>query len=131
MKPLYHYTSKENADLIKKSGFMQKSVVTENKDAILGEGVYFTSMAPGEKSRFAIVQNNWDDQNMSEIQYHQIVSTGKIEYVIKVTVSEDQYKKFFKSMKDFTGRKNDPRDVHIHPGVNFNNILLAVFCTRV
>jgi len=86
MISLYHYTSKENAEKIEKSGFIKQSLMKDG-DAILGDGVYFTGIAPGEKSKFKIVENNWDDQNLSIEDFLKIVMQGKIEYVIKVSIS--------------------------------------------
>lgn len=113
MISLYHYTSKENAEKIEKSGFIKQSLMKDG-DAILGDGVYLTGIAPGDKSKFKIVENNWDDQNLTEKQYLEIVNQGKIECVIKVTVTTEQYKKSFKSMQQKYPK--DPRNVHVHPG---------------
>ena len=55
---LFHYTNKTAKQAIDKSGYIKKSTDTQ-RDAILGQGVYLTSMTPNNSSQ-SVLKNNYD-----------------------------------------------------------------------
>jgi hypothetical protein len=58
MAYLYHYTSDEGLQGIQRDGVIRCSSDT-TRDAILGKGVYLTSLPPSTKDR-DLLKNNWD-----------------------------------------------------------------------
>ena len=78
---LYHYTDKESAGQIIKSGFIRQSHVVLDgiDDAAHGPGVYFTAVQPNcGKTKNQIAWNNYDDFGF------QFAKKGKVDYAIKV-----------------------------------------------
>ena len=55
---LYHYTSAGGIDGIRTTGVIRQST-DHIRDAMLGAGVYFTSMDPNRYSKEQIAQNNY------------------------------------------------------------------------
>lgn len=58
MSNLYHYTSDEGLRGIQRDGVIRSSADT-TRDAILGRGVYLTSLPPETKDT-DLMKNNWD-----------------------------------------------------------------------
>jgi hypothetical protein len=59
MPYLYHYTSSEGIEGIRSDGVIRSSTNT-TIDAIMGKGVYLTSLDPSTKVD-DLLHNNWDD----------------------------------------------------------------------
>ena len=76
---LYHYTSKEAKEAIKKSKII-KSSKGEGRDAHFGDGVYFTDMNPEDFTRTEVSRNNYRYPNAKK----------KLEYCIIVTMPENK-----------------------------------------
>ena len=55
---LFHYTNENAAALIKREKLLKMST-RDTRDAVYGDGVYFTSLCTDESKPFIIV-NNWD-----------------------------------------------------------------------
>ena len=55
---LYHYTTTEGKDGIKRDKVIYQSTDTI-KDCLLGEGVYLTSLNPNRNSKETIAKNNY------------------------------------------------------------------------
>ncbi|XP_057311381.1 uncharacterized protein LOC130649168 [Hydractinia symbiolongicarpus] len=85
---LYHYTTKEGAEGILESGCLKKSEKAV-KDAVLGDGVYFTSIAPRSVTKQKIAQNNWDVGTSSAMQ---LVKDGKLDFYIKIKFKKNDPK---------------------------------------
>lgn len=60
MVKVYHYTSKEGYEAIKKSKMIKASRGQGGRDIACGEGVYFTSLAPKNRTKQEIALNNYD-----------------------------------------------------------------------
>lgn len=58
---LYHYTSKQSADLIRKT-----CCITTASHTRYGPGTYFTDLSPDNHPQRVIEQENWNNTNMSE-----------------------------------------------------------------
>jgi len=58
MSYLYHYTSDKGLRGIQREGVIRSSADT-TRDAVLGRGVYLTSLPPSTKDK-ALLKNNWD-----------------------------------------------------------------------
>jgi hypothetical protein len=58
MSNLYHYTSDEGLRGIKSDRVIRSSADT-TRDAVLGRGVYLTSLPPSTKDK-DLLKNNWD-----------------------------------------------------------------------
>ena len=58
MSYLYHYTSKKGLKGIEKDGAIRSSEDT-TRDAVMGKGVYLTSLPPSTKDKH-LLKNNWD-----------------------------------------------------------------------
>jgi hypothetical protein len=58
MVRLYHYTTAEGCKGIMSDGFIRSSSDTA-RDAVLGKGVYLTSLPPSTGD-WKLVRNNWD-----------------------------------------------------------------------
>jgi hypothetical protein len=58
MVVLYHYTSSEGCAGILQDGVIRSSTNT-TRDAVLGKGVYLTSLPPWTKDK-KLINNNWD-----------------------------------------------------------------------
>ena len=76
---LYHYTSKEAKEAIKKSKII-KSSKGEGRDAHFGDGVYFTDMSPHDFTRTEVSRNNYRYPN----------DKRKLEYCIIVTMPKNK-----------------------------------------
>ena len=63
MSRLYHYTSDEGLAGIKCEGIIRSSTDT-TRDAVLGKGVYLTSLPPSTKDS-KLLKNNWDSSKKS------------------------------------------------------------------
>ena len=107
---LYHYTNKNASESIQETEVLKQSTNTI-RDAILGPGVYFTSIAPGVKPPIMIVKNNWDGNYTNE-QLNQFIQEGMIDYVVKVSVTRADKSNVFKSIQQFD--KNSTRDVYVY-----------------
>ena len=73
----YHYTTKSGAEAIKISKTILKSLL-DGRDAILGEGVYFSTLDPKSHTKKEIAEDNWGNAG----QYN--IDIGKMDMVIKV-----------------------------------------------
>jgi hypothetical protein len=58
MSSLYHYTSSKGLKGIQRDGVIRSSK-DMTRDAVLGRGVYLTSLPPSTKDT-ALLKNNWD-----------------------------------------------------------------------
>jgi hypothetical protein len=58
MVVLYHYTTAEGCEGILSDGFIRSSSDTA-RDAVLGKGVYLTSLPP-HTGDWKLIKNNWD-----------------------------------------------------------------------
>ena len=56
---LFHYTTKKNALAILRSKRLKASTIKPGKDAVYGEGQYFTSLPPWADET-SLLQNNYD-----------------------------------------------------------------------
>ena len=73
---LYHYTDVDAAASIESSRLIYQSADTM-RDAVWGQGTYFTDMAPNNHTVQEIAYNNWPSSLTRTIQQ-------RIEYCIKV-----------------------------------------------
>lgn len=99
---LYHYTDKQGKNAILQSRYIKMSDDRAG-DAILGDGVYLTSMSPFDHSRESIVMNNWLDPS----------KTAKTEYVFEVKVSPSNLQK----------NEAGDRDIYVFP---LENLILSL-----
>ena len=74
---LYHYTDAKATSSIKNSKLICQSTDTI-KDAVWGQGTYFTDMDPNNHTAEQIAFNNWRRRNLTT------VIQQKIQYCIKV-----------------------------------------------
>ncbi|CAH1794771.1 unnamed protein product [Owenia fusiformis] len=100
----YHYTTLEGLEAIRRSKRIKKTEVMDARDALLGRGVYFTTLRYHRFSKDTIIYNNW------------AVRTGcyeKIKCVVKVMI--ERYQKELKP-------SNCDRDIWIfqHDDVDLN-----------
>jgi hypothetical protein len=72
MSHLYHYTSEEGLRGIQRDGVIRSSSDT-TRDAILGEGVYLTTLSPATEDT-ALVKNNWDGNKQFQSSKQENVS---------------------------------------------------------
>lgn len=92
---------KKNAIL--RSKYIQMSY-EQVGDAILGDGVYLTSMSPFDHSRKSITENNWHDSS----------TTDKTEYVFEVKMKLSNLQK----------NDRDDRDIYVF---KLENLILSLF----
>jgi hypothetical protein len=70
MSILYHYTSFEGIEVVRRSGLIQSSTNTF-KDAISGPGVYLTSLPPSTNTQ-QLAQSNWAANAGNAIQQNKL-----------------------------------------------------------
>lgn len=99
---LYHYTDKQGKDAILQSRYIRMSDIRAG-DAVLGNGVYLTSMSPFDHSKSSIAKNNWLDPSR----------TDKTEYVFEVKVSPSNLQK----------NDADDRDIYVF---QLENLILSL-----
>ena len=78
---LYHYTDAKAAKSIESTKFIYQSTDTI-RDAVWGQGTYFTDMAPNKHTAQQIAYNNWRSSLTTSIQQ-------RIEYCIEVKFNRD------------------------------------------
>ena len=78
---LYHYTDAKAAKSIESTKLIYQSTDTI-RDAVWGQGTYFTDMAPNNHTAQQIAYNNWRSSLTTTIQQ-------RIEYCIKVKFDRD------------------------------------------
>ena len=107
---LYHYTDENAAASIESSKLIYQSTDTI-RDAVWGQGTYFTDMAPNNHTAQEIAYNNWRSSLTRSIQ-------KKIEYCIQV--------KFDRSnIEDCSG---NGRRIFVYRGnVNLNRQVYSIF----
>ena len=107
---LYHYTDVNAAASIESSKLIYQSTDTI-RDAVWGQGTYFTDMAPNNHTAQEIAYNNWRSSLTRSIQQ-------KIEYCIKV--------KFDRS--DIEDCSGNGRRIFVYRGnVNLNRQVYSIF----
>ena len=111
MQILFHYTDKHSYKLIKKSGKIKKSEDI-NTDAILGEGVYLTSLTP-EEGKVDIARNNYDGGSGFQLALSQL-EKGKVDYYFVFLMPDEEV---------ISGTK---RDVWLYPD---EDLILDEFVT--
>ncbi|CAH1773186.1 unnamed protein product [Owenia fusiformis] len=99
---VYHYTSEDGLKGIQSSMMIHESTDT-TKDAMLGYGVYFTTMDPGQHSKEEILQNNYDSAIRA-------MHVKRMDYAIEVEIPIGQ-------LKENPGMRN----VWVHPGSVYLN----------
>ena len=72
---LYHYTSAEGYTGILSDGVIRSSADT-SRDAVLGRGVYLTSLPPSTDN-WTIIKNNWDGKRRALLK-----KLNKVDYYI-------------------------------------------------
>ena len=72
---LYHYTSAEGYTGILSDGVIRSSADT-TRDAVLGRGVYLTSLPPSTDN-WTIIKNNWDGKRRALLK-----KLNKVDYYI-------------------------------------------------
>ncbi|CAH1773185.1 unnamed protein product [Owenia fusiformis] len=101
---VYHYTSEAGIKGIKSSMKIKQST-DKKKDAMLGEGVYFTTMTPRQHSKEEIIRNNWDGAVMA-------MHTNRLDWAIELDIPRSRLMK----------NESDGRDIFAFPGdVNLND----------
>lgn len=78
---LYHYTDAKAAKSIESTKLIYQSTDTI-RDAVWGQGTYFTDMAPNKHTAQQIAYNNWRSSLTTSIQQ-------RIEYCIEVKFNRD------------------------------------------
>ena len=108
---MYHYTDKDSARKILKSGVIKQSDPTgPNQDAVAGKGVYCTKIKPGKISVQKVAENNYDDGTSLP---QQKMKDGKFDVALKLKVPTH---KVTKAVED--------RNVYVHPGdISTSNVV--------
>jgi hypothetical protein len=84
---LYHYTSAEGCNGILRHGVI-KSSTDINRDAVLGKGVYLTSLPPSTDD-WKLIENNWDGNietffnNLSKTDYYIVFDSNYLPRLVK------------------------------------------------
>jgi hypothetical protein len=78
---LFHYTTKEGADAIRASQILNQSK-GQIRDAVLGDGVYFTKKSTWHYSKAGIIMNNWTVTSYQEAV--EKAQEGRVDYVVMV-----------------------------------------------
>jgi hypothetical protein len=90
---LYHYTSAEGCKGILTDGVIRSSTDT-TRDAVLGKGVYLTSLPPWTDD-WILITNNWDDNSqaffskLNQIDYYIVFDSNNLPRVIKAQDQRD------------------------------------------
>merc|ERR1719369_1170477 len=103
MVKVYHYTDKAGYDAIRKTKKVLKSEKSKG-DALIGDGVYLTSLSPKGRSKILIAQNNYDG-NQYKFATNQ-EADGKVDYWFEFEIPESKLSKY-------PGKK---RDIWLYPG---------------
>ncbi|TRY79137.1 hypothetical protein TCAL_09045 [Tigriopus californicus] len=100
----YHYTDNNGGEKIMASGSINSSIKSQGgRDAVLGNGVYLTSIAPKKRTEH-IAANNWSNGKSRAIK------DGKLDNAVKVKLTDT-------AMKNLT-RDTGGRDVHLYRSNN-------------
>merc|ERR1711872_639001 len=91
MVKLYHYTDKAGYDAIRKTKKILKSSVGKG-DAVMGSGVYLTSLSPQGRSKIVIAKNNYDGNQY--LFANQQNSDGKVDYWFEFDIPESKLSKY-------------------------------------
>ena len=83
MPSSFHYTSKENLESIKRSGYIYPSGEGPTKDAFYGPGVYLTSLDPSKNGKNAIAKNNYSKG------WKKALEDGKLDCFIQIKIASD------------------------------------------
>ena len=81
--PFYHYTNKEGADGINKSGTLRSTEMIDYIDAAGGEGIYVTDMDPWNHSKADILTNNYGKETED--------NEDKADYYVKFYVTKERW----------------------------------------
>jgi len=90
---LYHYTSAEGCKGILKDGFIRSSTDT-TRDAVLGKGVYLTSLPPSTDD-WKLITNNWDDNRrtffskLNQVDYYIVFDSEDLHDVTRAPGKRD------------------------------------------
>jgi hypothetical protein len=90
---LYHYTSAEGCKGILSDGVIRSSMDT-TRDAVLGRGVYLTSLPPSTGD-WRLVRNNWDGKRrtllrkLNKVDYYIVFDTKDLPGVTRATGKRD------------------------------------------
>ena len=90
---LYHYTSAEGCKGILTDGVIRSSTDT-TRDAVLGKGVYLTSLPPWTDD-WILITNNWDNNSqaffskLNQIDYYIVFDSNNLPRVIKAQDQRD------------------------------------------
>ena len=108
---VWHYTDFQGIQGILQSGYIRAS--TDNTvDAVYGEGVYATAMAPDAYSWKEIAKNNYDGTRWPSLK-------SKTDYALGI-IAPDGY---FKKIKNKEGR-----DIYLHQGdVHLKDVQYVIF----
>ena len=82
MVVLYHYTTKSSLNGIKADKVIYQST-RKQRDAVLGPGVYLTSLNPNDHSKKSIAANNWREGKDSRM------TDGYLDYYIEIQIDDD------------------------------------------
>ena len=80
MLELYHYTSVESREKIRREGVIRRTV-TSDRDAMFGEGVYLNKMNPEEFEKDEIAKNNW-----GQYGFRKSLEDGKADAYVKIVI---------------------------------------------
>jgi hypothetical protein len=90
---LYHYTTAEGCEGILEDGFIRSSTDT-TRDAVLGRGVYLTSLPP-ETDDWRLIKNNWDGRRrpllskLHKVDYYIVFDSDDLPGVTKAAGKRD------------------------------------------
>ena len=88
---VYHYTDKVGYDAIRKTKKVLKSD-EKTGDAILGSGVYLTSLSPRGRSKIIIAKNNYDGKQYKFAAKQEAES--KVDYWFEFDIPESKLSKY-------------------------------------
>jgi hypothetical protein len=93
MVKLYHYTTADGCKGILKDGRIRRSTDTA-RDAVLGEGVYLTSLQPSTGD-WRLIKNNWDGKRstmlnkLDKVDYYIVFDSDDLRDVMKARGKRD------------------------------------------
>eukprot|EP00112_Aurelia_sp_Birch-Aquarium-sp1_P014232 Seg306.2 transcript_id=Seg306.2/GoldUCD/mRNA.D3Y31 product="hypothetical protein" protein_id=Seg306.2/GoldUCD/D3Y31 len=78
---LYHYTTKENLEDIRRSHYINPSTGDgPRKDACYGQGVYLTSLDPSKNKKAVIATNNYQRGSTKRLE------NGNVDFFIQIDI---------------------------------------------
>ena len=105
--PFYHYTNKEGADGINKSGTLRSTEMRDYIDAAGGEGIYVTDMDPWNHSKADILTNNYGKETED--------NEDKADYYVKFYVTKERWN--VKKVRDhvfvITDKKGNGKEMRV------------------